>query len=351
MEAEQLFLFKLSLGFVAIAVFFVVLVFTKRFIKIWRDQEKEWFLKKIVPLIGSMVIVKRNRLEWRRDIKLLVSLIGRNHAKQQIAIDHLMHLKSNLEGESAGLIFQLYRDLNLVEFSRNKLRQTNWTKQTEGVRELASMNCYFVNVFSSLLQKTKQVTLRNELIVAMTWLDKKEPFRSFRLINFELTDWLKLNIYDQLKKYNRVDLPDFSPWICHERQEVATFFIWLAKTFNQTSSSNAIAHALSGAKTVANAALDSLIEMRNFSYTQKVEAMISNHWICPDTSLLILCYLEGTDKNNFVQILIDRFRFHPYESVMQKADRLRSTYFEKENTNQILATSTYTNALHYGNAR
>lgn len=344
-EPEHLFLAHLSAGMVAVAIVFVTMVFVKRFRKIWVDQEKEWFLRTVEPLLGSLVVVKRTRLQWRQEIKQLVSLIGHSSFKRQVVVDHLKHLKNDLSGDSSAMIMQLYRDLNLVEHSRKKLASRNWKQQVEGVRELAAMNYYFVNIFKSLLAKTKNKTLRNELVTSMVWLDKHEPFKGLKLIHFELTGWMQLIIHQQLAKYNSDDLPDFSKWFHHNKEEVALFFISMTKEFRQTSSAPELADLLQGRKSIAVEALRTLIFFKEFGYVKQVAAMITDHWACAETSLMILDYLGHTTDFNLIAGFVDRYRFHPEPSVNQKATAVLAWFYATPDSSH---SSIPSKVLNYG---
>ncbi len=327
-EAEHLFLVQLSAGLAAMAIVFITLVFVKRFRKIWMDQEKEWFLRSVVPQLGSLVVVERTRLQWRKEIKQLVALIGNSPFKRQVLIDHLRYLKNDLTGDSANVIMKLYHDLNLVEHSQQKLANRNWKKQVEGVRELAAMNHYsenILNVFKYLLLRTKNKTLRNELVTAIVLLDKQEPFKGLELIDFELTGWMQLMIHHHLAKYNPAELPHFAKWFHHHREEVVLFFIALTREFRQTSSVPALADLLQGRKSEAVEALKTLTYLKEYHYINEVAGMINTYWGCAETSMLILHYLQQANDFNRVSAFVDRYRFHPEFSIQRKANLILAT--------------------------
>lgn len=336
-EPEHVFLAQLSGVLTVVAIVFIVVVFVKRFQKIWMDQEKEWFMRTVEPLVGSLVIVKRTRLQWRKEIKQLVGLIGHSAFKRQVVVDHLKHLKNDLSGDSSAIILQLYRDLNLPEHSQRKLASRNWKEQVEGVRELAAMNYYSVNI-KFLLARTKNKTLREELVTSMVSLDKEEPFKGLELIDFELTGWMQLVIHQQLTKFKPEELPHFANWFQHNREEVVLYFIALTRAFKQYSSLPALTNLLRCKKSLALEALRTLIGLEEFSYVDDVIGMISDHWTCTDTSLLILHYLKRTTDLGRSFAAIDHYRFHPNPTVKRTAISILEALETRTGSASMLST-------------
>lgn len=143
---------------------------------------------------------------------------------RQIFTDVLRDLHSNLHGETADRLKNLYFNLDLHKDSINKINNSSWHIKAKGFREVAQMD---VKEAEPLLRKyvnAKKPILRIDAQVALVKLSENNPLGFLDNIDYELSYWEQINIYDTLL-YHQIDVDSFEPFLNNPNSSVVVFAV------------------------------------------------------------------------------------------------------------------------------
>lgn len=149
---------------------------------------------------------------------------------RQIFIDELRFLHSNLYGETASKLRDLYFNLELHKDSLRKVYHRRWHTKSKGFREVAQMDVKDANDYISGFTNSKNPIIRVEAQVAMVKLSDEQPLAFLDDLTYELSDWEMINIYDTLI-YHQINIDSFEPWLDSENNSVVVFALRMIMLF------------------------------------------------------------------------------------------------------------------------
>ena len=162
---------------------------------------------------------------------------------REVFVEELLSLHSNLLGESADILVNLFYFNGLDKYSIQKVMNKKWFVKAKGFRELAQMGISEgVDLIKPYLN-SKNSVLRIEAQMAWIQLNPDNPLGFYDEPDIKLTIWGQLNSLVALKKIGNV--PDFRRWIPVLNNDVARFSIRLSGLFKQYENADMVAQRLS----------------------------------------------------------------------------------------------------------
>ena len=158
----------------------------------------------------------------------------RNKIKREVFTTELLSLHSNLSGESADKLVDLFHRAGLKKYSIKKIHSHKWNLKAKGFRELVQMKIYDENSHIAEYLNSKNDELRIEAQLAWIELNPDNPNSFLDNTRITLTDWWQLNALISLKKIGNI--PDFGKWIESSNDSVAIFAIKMIGIFKQFES-------------------------------------------------------------------------------------------------------------------
>lgn len=157
-----------------------------------------------------------------------------NKIKRDVFTTELLSLHSNLVGESADKLVDLYHQAGLKEYSVKKIHSSKWNVKAKGFRELVQMKIFDENIHIAKYLNSKNDDLRIEAQLAWIELNPDNPNSFLDNSKITLTDWWQLNALISLKKIGNI--PDFGKWVESSNDSVAIFAIKMIGIFKQFES-------------------------------------------------------------------------------------------------------------------
>jgi len=149
---------------------------------------------------------------------------------RQMFIDELRFLHSNLYGETASKLRDLYFELELHKDSLRKVYHRRWYTKSKGFREVAQMDVKDANDYIAGFTNSKNPIIRVEAQVAMVKLSDENPLSFLDDLTYVLSDWEMINIYDTLV-YHQINIDSFEPWLESENHSVVVFALRMIMLF------------------------------------------------------------------------------------------------------------------------
>lgn len=157
-----------------------------------------------------------------------------NIVKRDVFTTELLSLHSNLVGESADKLVELFGLAGLKKYSIKKIHSRKWNIKAKGMRELVQMKLFEEkNHVIKYLNSTND-ELRIEAQLAWIELNPDNPDSFLDNPKISLTDWWQMNALISLKKIGNI--PDFGKWINSTNESVAVFAIKMVGIFKQFES-------------------------------------------------------------------------------------------------------------------
>ena len=192
----------------------------------YRDYITEWLYTEEAISVPEYII---------RDMK------SRN--KREVFTKELLSLHSNLIGESAKKLVELFNCAGLKKYSIKKIKSRFWHIKAKGFRELAQMNIVEGNKMIYKYLNSKNNVLRLEAQLAWIQLNPDNPYSFYDFPNIQVTKWGQLNSLEVLKKIGIV--PDFGKWLQNSNKNITIFALRMTGVFKQFDSNEAVSSLLS----------------------------------------------------------------------------------------------------------
>lgn len=154
---------------------------------------------------------------------------------RQIFIDELRVLHSNLYGETAEKLRDLYFNLELHKDSLRKVYHRSWHQMAKGFREVAQMDVKDANDHIRSFVNAKNPIIRVEAQVAMVKLSEDNPLSFLDELTYELSEWEQINIYDTLT-YHQMNIDSFESWLDNPNPSVVQFALRMIGLFKHMHS-------------------------------------------------------------------------------------------------------------------
>ncbi|MHC1690338.1 MAG: HEAT repeat domain-containing protein [Bacteroidales bacterium] len=171
----------------------------------------------------------------------------RNKIKRDLFTTELLSLHSNLSGESADKLVDLFHRAGLKKYSIKKINSQKWNVKAKGFRELVQMKIYDEKSHIAKYLNSKNDELRIEAQLAWIELNTENPSSFLEKSRISLTDWWQLNVLISFKKVGYV--PVFGKWIENTNDSVAVFAIKMVGIFKQFESIELVIRQLNSPNT------------------------------------------------------------------------------------------------------
>lgn len=164
---------------------------------------------------------------------------------RDVFTSELLSLHTNLIGESANKLMELFYLAELPEYSIRKVKSPFWHLKAKGFREMAQMKIEEGNQLIPKYLNSKNTILRIEAQLAWIQLNPNDPLRFCDNPKIQLTEWEQLNILDSLKKIENI--PDFGRWLVSPNKSVLIFSIKMSGIFKQFDNIDLVTQQLNNA--------------------------------------------------------------------------------------------------------
>ena len=163
--------------------------------------------------------------------------------QREVFVEELLSLHSNLLGESADILVNLFYFNGLDKYSIQKVLNKRWYVKAKGFRELAQMKILEgVDLIMPYLN-SKNSILRIEAQMAWIQLNPDNPLSFYDNPDIKLTIWGQLNSLVAIKRIGTV--PDFRRWLTVMNKDVASISIRFSGLFKQYENADLVAQRLS----------------------------------------------------------------------------------------------------------
>lgn len=192
---------------------------------------------------------------------------------RQMLIDEIMDLHNNLHGEAADKLKELYFNMELHKDSLKKVYSRKWSLKSKGFGELAQMDVKDANDKIREYINSKNQILRMEAQVAMVKLSEDDPLGFLDELEYELSYWEQVNIYDTLT-YHYITIESFERWLDNKNPSVVIFALRMIKLFKHVHSADKVREFIfNDNPDIALAAVQTLKELEIPDYVEDLKIL------------------------------------------------------------------------------
>lgn len=221
-QKSELFLTMVIVLFFLLIFLFLTLLTLSRYKKIRRLKKQAGY--DILAGNFMLSIIFENKSYAELSTEKEYAWVIRDAFFRQCLLDTVIKLHKNYTGEFAKKIELCYYESSLINDSRKKLKYGKWPVQCEAVRELAEMNV--ISSYSLITQhvNAKNLTLRQEAIIAIIKLIGLKGLSFLNDYKELLTDWIQLNLIAIIKNnFPTTPEPYYDSFIDSPNKSVALF--------------------------------------------------------------------------------------------------------------------------------
>lgn len=221
-QRSELFLIILILLFFSLALFFLVLLIISRIKKTIALKKKDFFEPIAERLVFNVVFENKSFLDLQNDSAFTSNIS--NKFFRLLLVDSIIKLHRSYTGEYSKKTEVFFIESGLIEDSYKKLNSGKWPDKCEAIRELAEMN---IVDSSSLISKnvySKNLTLRQEAMMAILKLKGVDGLSFLENYKETLSDWIQLNLISILKyNFPITEVPYYNSFIESSNVSVSLF--------------------------------------------------------------------------------------------------------------------------------
>lgn len=186
----------------------------------------------------------------------------KSNFEKGILINELLQLEAILIGQKSDRVKELYKLLNLYQFSFKKLDSVFIHNRIYHIRVLSKMNIHHVLYLIKIYISSKNKELRLETQLAILNLNHKAPFEFLDSIKLALSEWHQLVIYDTVIRH-AIPLPQFKYYINRTNKSGIVFCLRMIRKFKQKDAYGVVENLLTyPSKTIQLHALITLGELK-----------------------------------------------------------------------------------------
>lgn len=219
-------IFFLNLIFLIIAIVLSIIILFRRLREGYIESRRTLCRDKYRDFITEWIYSDHSNHIPELLIKELKDWVNRD-----VFTSELLSLHTNLIGESANKLMELFNLAELPEYSIRKVNSRFWHLKAKGFREIAQMKISEGNQLIPKYLNSKNTILRIEAQLAWIQLNPNDPLSFCDDPKIQLTEWEQLNILDSLKKIENI--PDFGRWLKSSNKSVLLFAIKMSGIFKQ----------------------------------------------------------------------------------------------------------------------
>lgn len=221
-QRSEIFLTILILLFFSLALLFLILLIISRIQITIALNKKKVFEPAAERLVFSVVFENKSFLDLQND-KSFTSNIH-NKIFRLILLDSVINLHKTYTGEYSKKVETFFIESNLIKETYKKLNSRQWPDKCEGIRELAEMN---ITDAYSLISKnvySKNLTLKQEAMMAMLKLKGVDGLNFLNNYKETLSDWIQLNLISIIKcNFPITEVPYYESFIESSNVSVSLF--------------------------------------------------------------------------------------------------------------------------------
>ena len=156
-----------------------------------------------------------------------------NKFKREIIVSTLLKLLSEISGEMAESIQNLYQQTALKNYAIAKLKNRDWHIIAEGIRELS-----LFHVKDAYKEVEKHVNhpkreVRKEVQLYLVNLFRFKGLSFLNDLKTPLSEWDQIQLLEELQKFEDQEIPDITLWLRSTNDYVVIFALKLVKIYNQ----------------------------------------------------------------------------------------------------------------------
>ncbi|QCR21531.1 HEAT repeat domain-containing protein [Pontibacter sp. SGAir0037] len=224
----------LSAAFMVVAILLFLFIVLSRVRDGFNYNRRQLMQKKSQQFITSMIFEEEGwnvaRLENFREKYLT------NDFQKQLFLENLIILRKNIIGELADKLNQLYKDLGLHIYSKQKLYSGSWDVIAKGIGELTEMGMKQDSVLIRTFINHPNQILRSEAQVSYLKLQNEEPFSFLDELEEPLLEWSQMQLGRAAQKTQFLKLPHFEKWLHKKEPSIVIFCIRMISFYNQHGS-------------------------------------------------------------------------------------------------------------------
>jgi len=239
-------------------------LFVYKFYAERKDQRVKSLEDKYMVLLSGVIFGDEGEEEQR--LKLIQHFKKRylkNKLKRIVLRKQLLKLHQSITGNSADILIELYNDLKLYKDPLKVLKETDWSRRAEAVRELVQVRYLRVIPKLEKLARHENHVLRLEAQLGLIALSEEHPFHFLNHTKSVLTKWHQICLKEMAKKMNPEKLPEFSQWFHSPNASVIEFSLNMTVSFNQFGASiqivDLLQHKNEGVRKLAIRALGTMM--------------------------------------------------------------------------------------------
>jgi len=229
-----------------------------------------------------------------------------NSFDRNVLLHEILGLHSNISGESAEKLRDLYFNLGFHKDSLSKAYNRKWYIKVKGFRELAQMNFKEANEHIYKFVTSKNNILRIESQIALVKLSEDNPLFFLEKMKEDLSEWEQINILETIN-YHKIDIPSFERYLESNNLSVISFAIKMIGVFKHTFSIDKVikklAHISEGIrrdaiKTISQLEMPEGIEALKQAFDAETER---NQELIMDTMVM----MSGSDDVPFLKHVLN----------------------------------------------
>ncbi|MES2396207.1 MAG: hypothetical protein V4549_09400 [Bacteroidota bacterium] len=233
-QRSEIFLILLILLFFSLALFFLILLIISRIKKKITLNKKKLFEPIAERLVFSVVFENKSFKDLQNDIAFTSNI--NNKFFRLLLLDSVIKLHRTYTGEYSKKTELFFIESNLIKDTYKKLNSRQWPDKCEAIRELAEMN---ITDAYSLIRKnvySKNLTLRQEAMMAMLKLKGVDGLSFLNDYKETLNDWIQLNLISIIKNnFPLTQEPYYNLFIASSNVSVSLFGRRLKAYYEQIS--------------------------------------------------------------------------------------------------------------------
>lgn len=223
----------------------------------------------------------------------------RNRFNIQLLIDEIVNLHKGLSGETATRLQELFRHFRLDQQCIAKLNSIAWQVKAAGINELREMRIHEAAPLIQDLVNHSERNVRSNAQIALLELDQSDSrLDFFQDLDFGLTDWDQLRLYESLKSRSGNNPKSFKILFPLADPDIVLFGVRMSNYFGCTQDIKALTELLDHSDPLIRA--ETILALTNLGEFES-HRLLADRFLDedPHTQLLILKYLEKTQNIDF----------------------------------------------------
>lgn len=202
------------------------------------EQTTEWLTEFIImaedmtdeELVRSLIETSdKFRAEYIR------TSLGRRAIKEV-----MMDMNRHVRGKVADALHALYESLNLDDQALEKLSYGLYHEQAAAIYELTVMQTAHALPQIESYRNSKDEPVRLMAQLGEMKLNPTHPIAFLDGLKTHMNDWHQVNLYAELSKLPKENIPSFRPYLMSDNPSVLLFAIRMIKQFNQLDLQSAV---------------------------------------------------------------------------------------------------------------